>query len=91
MPNNTWVKNVYSLCVDSTTSSVYSYTTTHLMALSSLSSRVQTVLLNSFIPTFKQASFTAFLNNFNLLNTGLYTLSTAPIISTMNQKIRKDS
>lgn len=84
MPSTTlflaWVKNVYSLCVDSVLKGVYSYTGTNFNYTNYVVGRVQTPLfthsLDSFTPTLYTPTFTSL----PLLITGLYTQSTPPTI-----------
>lgn len=77
---STWVKNVYSLCVEGIVTGVQSYTGSLKSMQQAASQRVQlafsTNTINSFAPTLYTANFT----HFNLLSKHLYTLSTIPTI-----------
>lgn len=81
-----WVKNVYSLCVDGVVTSAHSYTPLASHYQLTTNTSVQPALYTTFINSFTPPSYTAFLTNLPLINTYLYTLSTAPIIKKNKKK-----
>lgn len=82
----TWVKNVYSLCVEGVITCAESYTARATHALQYIQLRVQPLLFTHILDSFTPASYTANFNYFNLLSSHLYTLSTPPTINKMNKK-----
>ena len=75
-----WVKNVYSLCVDSVLKSVYSYTDTNFNYTNHVVGRVQTPLFTHSLDSFTLTLYTPIFAPSSLLTTGLYTQSTPPTI-----------
>lgn len=82
----TWVKNVYSLCVEGVVTRAKSYTGRPMNAPQSTQPRVQPLLFTQILDSFAPTSYTANFNYFNLLSSHLYTLSTPPTINKMNKK-----
>lgn len=76
-----WVKNVYSMCAQGVFTCVSIFTGARTSPISTHLNRVQTPLLPRFLTSFTPASYTGFFNQFNLLYTQLYPLSTAPTIT----------
>lgn len=83
---STWVKNVYSLCVEGVVNRVNSSTYTYVGPLSPHSLRVQTPVLPNTMTSFTPFLYTAKLPLFNLLYSHLYTLSTVPTIKKNKKK-----
>lgn len=90
MPKNTlfstWVKNVYSLCVEGVVICVRSYTgladtRTHL-----LSNRVQPSTFTHIMDSFTPSLYTPIFSALPQVNTHLYTLSTVPTIKKNKKK-----
>lgn len=79
-----WVKNVYSLCVESGIQCVRSYTGVYTSTISQPSTRVKPSVFTQLPTSFTPAQYTAFYRHFNLLINRLYTISTAPIINKTN-------
>jgi hypothetical protein len=77
---NTWVKNVYSLCVEVVVNRVKSYTGGVYKNCNPLVLRVQTPSFTQSLDSFTPSLYTPFFNISYLLTTHLYTLSTAPTI-----------
>ena len=84
--SQTWVKNVYSLCVPGALSGEYLYTpsTTYLSLPTKLS--VKPHFFTPFIDSFTPRSYTSFLTQLHPLIDHLYTLSTVPTIKKMKKK-----
>jgi len=83
-PVYNWVKNVYSLCVESGKQCVLLFTSPSLHSVQTPDYRVKPSLFTHFLASFTPSSYTAIFSNFNLLYTRLYTLSTVPIITKTN-------
>jgi hypothetical protein len=82
-PFSAWVKNVYSLCVEGVITRVHSYTNFSPLRFIQLQLVVQTPLSPLFIDSFPPALYTAKNSFLPLIDTLLYTLSTAPTIKKM--------
>jgi hypothetical protein len=77
---NTWVKNVYSLCVEGVVNRVKSYTGGVYKNSNPLVLRVQTPSFTHSLDRFTPSLYTPFFNFLYLLTAHLYTLSTVPTI-----------
>ena len=87
----TWVKNVYSLCVVRGDICGYSYTGTNLPTQQTIKVVVQPQTYTHLTTSFAPSLYTAFFSHLHLLITHLYTLSTGPIIKTKELKRRKNT
>lgn len=76
----TWVKNVYSLCVEGVVKGVQLYTGGHTSTLVATEQRAQPTTFTHILDSFTPALYTVNFRNFNQLITHLYTLSTGPTI-----------
>ena len=83
---STWVKNVYSLCVEGVVNSARSYTallqTTARALYVGAKASVFTHFVDTFPPDYSTANF-AYITD---ATRPFYTVSTAPIIKKMNKK-----
>lgn len=86
MPNIAWVKNVYSLCVDSPLNRVQTYTTQWLSDAVIYNPGVKAHSFTRFLDSFAPQLYTEKLHTSNLLINHFYTVSTPPIIKKMNKK-----
>jgi hypothetical protein len=77
---NTWVKNVYSLCVEGVVNRAKSYTGGVYQHSNPLTLRVQTPSFTQSLDRFTPSLYTPFFNFLHLLTAHLYTLSTVPTI-----------
>ena len=81
-----WVKNVYSLCLQSTKTRGYLSTPQLLTTNNHSSTRAQLPFFTHFIPTLQPAVYTAKNSQLTPINYHLYTLSTAPTIKKNKKK-----
>jgi len=81
-----WVKNVYSMCANSRVSRAQVYTPlhTHLTTLPKV--RVKPSFFTKYSHSFTPHLYTLFLPKSPLIDTHLYTVSTAPIITRTKKK-----
>lgn len=86
-----WVKNVYRVCIEGVVTRVNSYTSRPILTSIQQETGVQTTIINTITNSFTPYSYTAFFQKIPLLFDRLYTFSTVPITTTFNEKIRKDS
>lgn len=80
-----WVKNVYSLCVDSAVSSVYPYTGAYFTQYSTNKKRVQPTFSTHSLDSFAPRIYTPIFAYLPLLHSGLFTVSTYPTINKMKE------
>lgn len=83
---STWVKNVYSLCVEGVINSAHLSPTMNNHLLTTLNQRVKLSFSTASITSFTPSLYTANFPYFNLLNIHLYTLSTVPTIKKNKKK-----
>lgn len=83
---STWVKNVYSLCVEGVVNRAQSYTDTYKSTFTPNLTRVQPTTFTQLVDSFAPFVYTANFRYFNLLNAHLYTVSTAPTIKKNKKK-----
>lgn len=76
----TWVKNVYSLCVEGVVTRAQSYTAYIYTQLEAAALRVKPSLFTSFLNSFTPYVYTPLFTSLPLVNSHLYTVSTAPTI-----------
>lgn len=84
--STTWVKNVYSLCVQGMVTSARSYTGWVYSTVNTASPRVQPLTYTHSVNSFPPSLYTLIFRLFNLLSIHLYTLSTPPTINKMKKK-----
>jgi hypothetical protein len=84
----TWVKNVYSLCREGVVTSAQSYTGSLVTTPKATWVRVQPTGYTHTMDSFTPALYTVKFSLFNLLNTYLYTLSTAPTIKKRKENMK---
>jgi len=77
---NTWVKNVYSLCVEGVVNRAKSYTGGIYQHSNPLTLRVQTLSFTQSLDSFTPSLYTPFFSISYLLTNHLCTLSTVPTI-----------
>lgn len=80
-----WVKNVYSLCVDSTISSVHPYTGAYFTQYTTYKKRVQPAFSTHSLDSFTPRIYTPIFAYLPLLYRGLFTVSTYPTINKMKE------
>lgn len=80
-----WVKNVYSLCVDSAVSSAHLYTGTYFDQYSTYEKRVQPAFFTHSLDSFTPRIYTPIFAYLPLLHSGLFTVSTYPTINKVKE------
>ena len=85
-PFLTWVKNVYSLCVEGVVTGVQSYTGSLRTTLQASTARAQLPFFTHLIPTLQPTLYTAKNRQLTPTSYHLYTLSTAPTIKKNKKK-----
>jgi hypothetical protein len=81
----TWVKNVYSLCVDSAVNSVHLYTGAYFAQCGAYEKRVQPAFSTHSLDSFTPRIYTPIFAYLPLLYRWLFTVSTYPTINKMKE------